>query len=298
MIDAARQHVRAMLTTRLAPKGLDWLEAREAEITAGIDGERLATLVSLASRFAPRGPLAPTVDEISLADAVLPGWNPERWTCLEALRVALVLAWPSPEDDAFPGVLEECFKYADEGELCGLHRALQFLPAGERFTWRAGEAGRSNMQSVFEANGCDTAYPAKHLDDIAWRQLCIKAVFIGAPLWRVSGLDGRLDDELARIALDLEEERRSAGRAIQPDLWLCLGAHAGERGLAAIERELAGDDLTSKQGAVLALGRAGASARLEELVDDPELGATAKAALAGDCTQAAWRALTPAENEQ
>ena len=45
MNDAARQHVRAMLTTRLSEKGLDWLASREAEIAGGVDGEKLATFV-------------------------------------------------------------------------------------------------------------------------------------------------------------------------------------------------------------------------------------------------------------
>ena len=57
------------------------------------------------------------------------------------------------------------------------------------------------MLTVFEANACDTPYPATHLDDLAWRQLVIKALFVGAPLWRVYGLDKRLDAELARMAM-------------------------------------------------------------------------------------------------
>ena len=51
----------------------------------------------------------------------------------------------------------------------------------------------------------------------------LKALFVGAPLWRVYGLDKRIDAELARMALDLADERCSAHREVQPELWLCLG---------------------------------------------------------------------------
>ena len=87
-----------------------------------------------------------------------------------------------------------------------LYRALVHLPATERFTWRAGEGCRSSMRAVFEAIACDTPFAFRHFDDPAWRQLVIKALFVEAPLWRVYGLDQRLDEELARMALDLAEE--------------------------------------------------------------------------------------------
>jgi hypothetical protein len=114
---------------------------------------------------------------------------------------------------------------------------------------------------VFEAAVCDTPYPSLHFDDIAWRQCAIKALFIEAPLWRVHGLDARLDAELARMALDLSEERRSAGRAINPQLWLCLGAHGAERGLAALLRELDAGNSEGRAAAALALGRLSAEER-------------------------------------
>ena len=50
---------------------------------------------------------------------------------------------------------------------------------------------------------CDTPYPLQHFDNLAWRQALIKAIFIGAPLWRIHGLDQRLSPELARMALGM-----------------------------------------------------------------------------------------------
>jgi hypothetical protein len=52
----------------------------------------------------------------------------------------------------------------------------------------------------------------------------------------VHGLDERLSGELARMALDLADERRSAGRPVNPLLWLCLGAHGGAGVVPPLER--------------------------------------------------------------
>ena len=247
----------AMLERRISGEPADWLGGACSEIAAGASDVRFANLISLASRYAPRRSLAPEANELDAATQALAGWNPERWTLLEAFRVVLVLSRPDLAQESGAAALEEAFRYADEGELCALYRSLAHWPEAERFAWRAGEGCRTNIVPVFEAVACDTPYPSQHFDDLAWRQLAIKAVFIEAPLWRVYGLDERLSPELARMALDLVEERRSAGRAVPPQLWLCLGEHAGERGRAALEVELRESSSVARRAAVLALARAG-----------------------------------------
>jgi hypothetical protein len=293
---AARAVLDAMLRSRLPVEPKAWLDARSVEIAAGSSDDRFAQWISLASRYAPRRPLAPDASERASAAAALPGWNPERWSTLEAVRAALVLARSDLTDAGCERALEESFRYADQGELCALYRSIALLPSGERFAARAAEGCRSNMGVVFEAVACDSPYPVRHFDDIAWRQLAIKAVFIEAPLWRVHGIDTRLSAELARMALDLADERRSAGRPVQPDLWLCLGAHAGERGLESLDREAApsNPNVAGRRGAVLGLARAGEQGRLKRLEAserDPEVKATMGEALAGGHDAAAFRSL-------
>jgi hypothetical protein len=235
-LSAARELLVGMIARRAPGAPSAWVEevARELGVARDESHARFATLVSLASRHVPRATLDPTETERAQAYDVVEGWNPERWSVLDAARAVLVL---SRRDAAEPGVvaaLEECFRHADVGELVALHRTLALLPDPRRFAWRAGEGCRSSMRVVFEAAACDTPLPFTVFDDVAWRQLVIKALFVEAPLWRVYGLDQRLDAELARMALDLADERRSAGRAVYPELWLCRGRNAGERGRAAL----------------------------------------------------------------
>jgi len=285
-----------MLARRLSPDGARWFESARGEIARGASNERFCALFSMASRFAPRGLLAPSADELRASAAALPGWSPERWTTLEALRVALVLSRADLAQPAAVAAIEELFRYADIGELCAGYKLLAHLPGPERFLWRAGEGARSSMRSVYESACCDTPYPARHFDALAWRQAVIKALFVEAPLWRVGGIDRRLDAELARMALDLAEERRSAGRPVNPELWMCLGTFGGERGLASLELELRSGPPRGRAGAVLGLTRAGARERLASLQGlerDPLVHATLVAALGGAHDSAAFAALDP-----
>jgi hypothetical protein len=122
----------------------------------------------------------------------------------------------------------------------------------------------------------------------------IKAIFVEAPLYRIFGLDTRLSDELARMALDLADERRSAGRPVNPQLWQCLGAHGGERAAASIEEELASSNPVARAAAALALGRAGNDARLARLEQEervPEVRSAVRIAREGRASQEAFRDL-------
>ena len=288
--------LRKLLEARLATGALAWLRSSAAEIADGPATPRFCALFSQAARHVQRAPLAPGAAELEVAGRCVEGWNPERWDVLEAARVLLVLARSDLAGDGGAVALGEAFRYTDEGELCALLRALPLLPGAERFLWRAGEGCRSNMRSVFEAAALDTPYPALHFDDLAWRQCVIKCLFVGAPLWRLWRLDARLSPELARMALDLADERRSAGRPVPPELWLCLGPYGGARGLAALERELdpANPNRAGRCAAALAFARAGDTgrlARLEKEESRPEMLAALARARAGETAAPSFRHL-------
>jgi len=222
-----------LLAARLPAPSQAWLAQACAEVARGLPDRRFGELVSAASRHARREPLAPAEAERARAAAALEGLEIERWSLLEALRVRLVLARGDLELPTAVRALESAFQFADERELCALYRSLALLPDPGRFAWRAGEGCRSNMRSVFEATALDTPYPLRWFDEPAFNQCVIKAIFIGAPVARIFGLERRRNRELTRMALDLAAERRSAGRPVPDDLWLAVEPqqrNAGVRG--------------------------------------------------------------------
>lgn len=293
------EFLRGILQERLSSGALDFLSRSTAEIAEGVDAQRMGILFAISSRHGrDRVLLDLTQDERQQAEALIPGWNPARWGVLETLRAVLWMARGDLNQPSCCETIEALFAHADEGECRALYRLIPLLPNPDDYRWRMQEGCRTNIVPVFEAVACDNPYPAQHFDDVAWRQMVIKSLFLEAPLWRVHGLDGRLDEDLARMALDLVEERTSAGRPIQPDLWLCLGPFEQERALPLVMAEIdgrseEGSEKYTDEGrcaAILALGRALQEGRLEALIraQDPLLTPWAQAAQTGDCSQAAF----------
>ncbi len=289
---SARDFLQELLHARLPEPARAWLAEASSEVAQAVGpGQTFPTKVAEVSRRIPRGTLAPTADERGRAHEILLGWNPERWTLYDAARAVLVLSRPDLAAPSGVAAIADCLQYADVGELCSLHRVLCLVPKPALFTWHAGEGCRSSMRVVYEAAACDTPLPVEHFDDNAWRQLAIKAVFVGAPLWRVFGLDTRLDAELARMALDLVEERRAAGRHVQPELWLCIGRFGGARGDESLARELRGDWAPGRGAAALACARGGSLDPVRAVFEresDPIARAAMDGALRGRIHQSAW----------
>lgn len=187
----------------------------------------------------------------------LAGWQVQRWTAVDAARNHLVLELAGLDQPEGAQILEEAFRYADEGELVSLYRGLFLAPTPERFLWRAGEGARTNMLSVFEAVVCDGPYPVRHFDDLAWKQALLKSLFVGAKLSDVHGIDSRLSPDLSRMALDYADERRSAKRSVPSELWMLLGTGGGQRAVDSLMAELASHSESARGGAILGLARAG-----------------------------------------
>ncbi|MDN3292773.1 EboA domain-containing protein [Streptomyces ficellus] len=137
-------------------------------------------------------------------------------------RLLSVLAEVLPEGQ-LERETERLYRHGDDAERRGVLRALPVLPASvTRLGLTLVEDGlRSNdPRLVAAAMG---PFAAAHLDQPAWRQGVLKCLFIGVPLAAVAGLGRRTDSELLRMARDLAEERRAAGRDIEPDLRALLG---------------------------------------------------------------------------
>ena len=75
------------------------------------------------------------------------------------------------------------------------------------------------MTSVFNAVAHHNPYPAKYLDELAWNQMILKALFVGSQLKPIYGLKSRNNPQLAQMLIDYACERLAADRAVSNELW-------------------------------------------------------------------------------
>ena len=145
----------------------------------------------------------------------LSGWAD--WAVEDAARAVLLQQLTAREGGLAAEVISRYWG-GDAAERRGVLFALSFLPLGPGALALTDDALRTNDNRLIAA--ALGPYARVHLDQYRWRQAVLKCLFTGIPLHRVSGLDERKDAELARMAGDFATERRAAGRAVPPDLWL------------------------------------------------------------------------------
>lgn len=213
----------ALLGRRVPSEGLAWLE-RAISSAAEIPSEERRTALLNNFAAAPRrlgkGPVALSDEEcrefsdISISEGA---------TVDELGRSALLSAAPEGEQE---DLAAECFRHGELREKRAVLRALSLLPRPDRFCSLAVEACRSHVQPVFEAICCESRYPAAFFPDLAFRQMVLKALFMGVALDRVHGLRTRIDPELIRMAHDYASERRAAGRPVPMDIHRYFSPHS------------------------------------------------------------------------
>ena len=144
----------------------------------------------------------------------------------QVARLLLIFELHLSSGDAWQQHIDECCTGADVAELVTLYRGLPLYPHPENFIERACEGIRSNMTAVYCAVAHNNPYPAQFLNEDAWNQMVLKALFVAVPLDPIIGLDERANAKLAHMLADYAKERRAASRPISPELWRCVGPHA------------------------------------------------------------------------
>ncbi|MDE2367412.1 MAG: EboA domain-containing protein [Burkholderiales bacterium] len=246
------------LESRITAAGAAWLNESAAAVTGtgGASDRELYRAVSLVARKLGKAPLALDAATLAQAAALRPGWDPSAWSVDQAARVRLLLA-AGGDADTFVRRLDQLCATADLDELVAFYAGLPLYPDPPRHRQRAAEGVRTNMRSVFEAVAHRNPYPAEQLDDDAWNQMVLKALFVASPLHPIVGLDRRANATLARMLGDYAHERWSAGRTISPELWRCVGPFASGALLADLARVLDTGAPAERAAAVLALRAAG-----------------------------------------
>jgi hypothetical protein len=162
--------------------------------------------------------------DIKTAQKNCSGWLPQLWSTDLAARSLLVLSLAQVEGEQLQPTLERAFAAADVRELVALYQMLPLLPNAERYRLRAAEGIRSNMTAVFNAVALNNPYPADYLDELAWNQMVLKALFVDSSLSSIQGLDRRANHNLSQMLIDYARERQAAKRSVSPELWQALSS--------------------------------------------------------------------------
>ncbi|PWT87117.1 MAG: hypothetical protein C5B58_00225 [Acidobacteria bacterium] len=215
---------------------LSWFHDTVGRVRNEPWGDALAMAIGLAPRRLGKADLALTSDDKAQATALRPGLDPSEWSVDQVARIAFAVASYTGDDAAFARWFDGFCSTAGLNELIALCRGLPVYPAAEMLEPRAREAVRSGMKPVFEAVAHRNPYPVECFSEDAWNQMVVKAFFIGSHLWPIQELDRRANPRLARMLVDLAQERWAAGRPVSGEVWRCVAPHADAEGVAALVR--------------------------------------------------------------
>jgi hypothetical protein len=254
-----------------------WFRGAIENVRGAPGGNTLAVAIGLAPRRLGKADLSLAPDDTTRARSLRAGLDPSDWSVDQLARIALMVASYTGDEAAFAAQFDAFCSSAEINELIALCRGLPLYPAAERLEPRAREAVRSGMKPVFEAIAHRNPYPVEVFSEDAWNQMVVKAFFIGSRLWPIQQLDQRGNPRLARMLVDLAQERWAAGRPVSGEVWRCVAPHADDEGIAALLRafERGGGDerlsvalalqQSSSQRVDVAFGQRGLRDRLTEL---------------------------------
>ena len=175
----------------------------------------------------------------------------QTWTLDRVVRVLLLTNVQNKSEEEYCQTIETLFETAEINEAVALYTALPYLQYPEKWLYRATEAVRSNMGSVFDAIAFQNPYPAKYFSEAAWNQLILKCIFNDKPIHFITGLEERANQNLANILSDFAHERWAAHRTIPPQVWRLVSKFITPTILEDISKLFDSENIQNQQAAVL-----------------------------------------------
>lgn len=194
--------------------GQQWLAMAQQQVRE--DPSSVGRVYALAGRKVGRAALRPDEDPRGVVHG----------SADDAARAALVRALMETTGAHAAPVLADLYDRGDSAERRGVLRGLDaVVRSGHELPEEIVEMGVARVRDALRANelGLVAAavgpFAAAYLDQHAWRHAVLKLVFMEISLDAVANLEGRRDDEVARMARDFAAERRAAGRAVPHDVF-------------------------------------------------------------------------------
>lgn len=256
-IEKIKTFLWEILKLNTHPKSLDWLLLQKEKIGNDTSYLKFYLAFGQASRHFKKNLMELSETQIQEAKTLVEGFSPESWDQLQTARTYLLLHFGISEAATWVAAINKLFETADMHEQQSLYAALPLMPFREEMVERAVEGLRTNIASVFDAIALNNPYPSQYLEERAWNQMVLKAVFMQRPLYRIQGADKRANPILAKILVDFAHERWAAGRKVMPELWRFVGPYLDGQNLGDIEKVVQSSDNLERNAALLACCESG-----------------------------------------
>ena len=251
-VNRAKRFLFGLLDSYIPEEGKTWLETKLDELQTNFSSKDFYLAFSLVSRKVGSGKFHLQKEQIQEANQLREGFNPANFDTTQVARILLALSIPDQNEDDYISILNTLFSTGEVQELVALYSGLPLYPHPELLRSRASEGVRTNMTIVFDSLVLNNPFPADYMDEDAWNQMVLKAVFMERPLDKIYGIDKRANKNLAGMLSDYAHERWAAKRYVTPELWRPVGPFIDEKILQDIERLFNEGKDVEQQAAALA----------------------------------------------
>lgn len=242
---------REVLKRSLSAEGMAWLENEGNQAQKGDVSKFNIAFVAMPRRTG-KNPIRMTDQDAAAVESARNGLTISGWSGDRLSRVWLLMQLNHTDKQRYVANIENLFLSAEMSELVALYSALPVLAYADAWTKRCAEGIRNNIGQVLEAVICNNPYPSEHLDEAAWNQLVLKAIFTGKPVLEIVGLRKKANRSLADSLSDYAHERWAAHREVNPLLWICVGPFIDDKNFADIQRTFSSADALERDAAALA----------------------------------------------
>ena len=250
-----RDFLRYLIQTNADGRAVAWLAQQEEKFREEFSERAFHLAFSSVPRFVAPQPLTLSEAQRQAADQQRAGLEPHHWGLRHTVRAYLLLLLSENASSSFVAILTRLLETADVNEQVAMYQSLPLLPDSETLVPLTINGLRTNITSVFDAIALRNPYPADHLDEAAWNQLVLKAVFMQRPLYLIHGADSRTNPALARILVDFAHERWAANRPVTPELWRFVAPYLDASHQPDLERVITSENPWERAAGVLAMQR-------------------------------------------
>lgn len=251
-IDSLKASLKSVIRKNVTPDAWQWLE--KEVLTASTTGDIPKFNIAFVAmpRKTGKAPLSISPEAEKEINTLRPGLDVTGWTIEQLSRVWLLMHLNPDNKERYIRVIETLFLNGEMSELAALYSALPVLAYPEAWKKRCAEGIRSNIGQVLESVICNNPYPSEQLDEAAWNQLVLKAIFTEKPVLQITGLRKRMNQNLANSLSDYAHERWAANRQVNPLLWIFVSPFINETIFPDIQQLFSSENSVEREAAALA----------------------------------------------